>query len=244
VQDQVVFMFSGQSSQYVQMGRALFDNDRCFRTWMECLDSVARDEIGDSIVDALYFRCRGTPDGFDRTALSHPAIFMVQFALARTLIEAGARPGLLLGYSIGAFAAAALAGVMTAEDALQAVMQQAAALEEHCTPGGMIAVLACPQLYADSGLQEVCTVAAVNFHSHFVVAASRDRLSAIEENLRRRGVAHQRLAVSFAFHSPLIDAARTSCYAFLDSIPVGAPSIPLICCGTVRFVTPPPRYYW
>src|SRR5262245_62561009 len=137
-----VFMCSGQGSQYFQMGRALYDGDDTFREWMIELDDIARGESGKSVIETLYSdaHCKGDP--FDRTLLTHPAIFMVEYSLAQSLMRAGVRPDIVLGVSLGSFAAAAVAGFIDVEDALTAVARQAIALEEWCEPGGMIAVLA------------------------------------------------------------------------------------------------------
>src|SRR5579872_4118204 len=105
-------MFSGQGSQYFQMGRSLYDNNDTFRHWMMQLDGIARELSGNSVIEALYAPQRRIGDVFDRTALTHPAIFMVEYSLAQTLIHAGVCPDIVLGVSLGSFAAAAVAGFL------------------------------------------------------------------------------------------------------------------------------------
>src|SRR5215212_6073962 len=112
-----VFLFSGQGSQYFQMGRALFETNRTFRTWMTRLDDLARQCSGRSVLDTLYSDRYAKGDPFDRTLLSHQAIFMVEYSLAQTLIEAGVWPDLVLGASLGSFAAASVAEILAVEDA-------------------------------------------------------------------------------------------------------------------------------
>src|SRR5262245_63688851 len=142
-----VFMFSGQGSQYFHMGRALYDDNDTFRDWMIRLDDIARGASGRSVIETLYSDAHGKGDPFDRTLLTHPAIFMVEYSLAQSLMRAGVWPDIVLGASLGSFAAAAVAGFIGVEDALTAVMRQATALEECCEPGGMIAVLAIPACF-------------------------------------------------------------------------------------------------
>ena len=127
---ETVFMFSGQGSQYFHMGRALYDDNDTFRGWMVRLDEVARQASGSSVIEALYSDARAKGEPFDRTLLTHPAIFMVEYALAQALIHAGVVPDLVLGVSMGSFAAAAVAGFIDVEDALTAVIRQAMSLEE------------------------------------------------------------------------------------------------------------------
>ena len=83
----VVWMFSGQGSQYFQMGRALYDKNRTFRVWMDRLDNVAADFVGQSIVGLLYEPGQSKSQPFDQTLYTHPALFMVQYALAKTLLD-------------------------------------------------------------------------------------------------------------------------------------------------------------
>src|SRR5262245_6272077 len=135
-------MFSGQGSHYLQMGRALFDDNRIFRDWMMRLDDFVRQSSGTSVIETLYSDRHKAGDSFDRTLLTHPAIFMVEYSLAQTLIDLGVQPDMVLGVSVGTFAAATVAGFLGVENALTAVMRQASALEENCEAGGMTAVLA------------------------------------------------------------------------------------------------------
>jgi bacillaene synthase trans-acting acyltransferase len=225
-----VFMFSGQGSQYFHMGRALFERPGVFREWMLHLDGIARELCRNSVVDAVYYSGSKT-DNFDRTLLTHPAIFMVEYSLAQTLMHAGVMPDMTLGASLGAFAAAAVAGFMDVEDAMAATIKQAVAFETYCQPGAMLAVLAKPSLFDERFLREHSELAAVSSASHFTVAAEYERCLQIEAVLRDRDIVHQRLPVSFAFHSQWIDAAHRPFQAFVDSMAVKTGRIPLVCCA-------------
>lgn len=238
-------MFSGQGSQYFQMGRELFDGNGTFRHWMLQLDGVARREAGRSVVDALYTAGRGKSEPFDRTLLTHPAIFMVEYALAQCLLEAGVTPDMVLGVSMGSFAAAAVAGSLDVDDALAAAIGQAAALEGGCERGGMIAVLGDPALFGQEFLAARSELAAVNFATHFVVTAPHDELSAIEAELKRRSINHQRLPVSLPFHSRWMERAEGPFASFMKSIPVRRGRLPLACCEQAAILSGlPDDYFW
>lgn len=240
-----VFMFSGQGSQYFQMGKELFEKNDTFRNWMTRLDDVARRTSGVSVIAALYSDARSKGEAFYRTLLTHPAIFMVEYSLAQALMQAGVQPDMVLGTSMGSFAAAAVAGFIGVEDALTAVVRQALALEETCEPGGMTAVLANPALFVEDFLRTRSDLAAVNFDSHFVVSAGRADLDAIEATLRQRGVGHQRLPVAFAFHSPRIDRAKDTFVTFMQSIRRGQGRLPLLCCDRAAIVSDlSVDYFW
>jgi len=242
---ETVFMFSGQGSQYFHMGRDLYDGNDRFRGWMDRLDEMASREVGTSVVGTLYSGARKKGDPFDRTLFTHPAIFMVEYSLAQCLIEAGVRPSLVLGASLGSFAAAAVAGFIDAEDALTAVIGQAKALEECCEPGSMIAVLADPALFAEDFLSGRSELAGVNFATHFVVSARQADLEGIEAALKRRGVGFQRLPVSFPFHSRWIERAKASFEPFLRALRRRRGQVPLVCCDQADVLSElSDDYFW
>jgi acyl transferase domain-containing protein len=240
-----VFMFSGQGSHYYQMGKGLFDGDPTFREWMRRLDESARPSVGTSVVEALYASAHSKAEPFERTLLTHPAIFMVEYALAQSLARAGVRADMVLGASMGAFAAAAFAGILDVEDALAAVVRQATALEQGCEAGGMTAVLADPALFAEDFIGGRGELAAVNFASHFVVSARRRDLEEIEVALTRRGVGFQRLAVSLPFHSRWMDGARAPFEEFMGRVRRRPGKLPLMCCERASALDGlPDGYFW
>jgi len=238
-------MFSGQGSQHFHMGKPLYEGNDTFREWMLRLDAIVRQSSGRSVLETLYSAARGKGDPFDRTSLTHPAIFMVEYSLAQTLIDAGVLPDMVLGVSLGSFAAAAVAGLMDVEDALQAVLRQAAAFEESCEPGGMTAVLADPALFGEDFLSSRSELAGVNFSSHFVVSAKRTELAELEAALKQKGVTFQRLPVSFPFHSQWIDEAKAPFGSFMQSIRYKPARLPLVCCDRTDTVTAlGDDYFW
>jgi bacillaene synthase trans-acting acyltransferase len=240
-----VFMFSGQGSQYFHMGRALYDENSTFRNSMLRLDDLVEQLSGRSVIRTLYSETHGRGDPFDRTLLTHPAIFMVEYSLAQTLIHAGIRPDMVLGVSMGSFAAATVAGFIDAEDALTAVMRQATALEECCEPGGMTAVLADPAMFEEAFLSDRSELAAVNFSSHFVISAREPELVEIESVLRRQNVGFQRLPVSLPFHSQWMDEAEAPFESFMRSIRCTQGRLPLVCCDqTAILLDLPEKYFW
>lgn len=234
---ETVFMFSGQGSHYFQMGRALYEGNGTYREWMDRLDCIAKDLCGASVTQALYSEAHGKADPFERTLLTHPAIFMVEYSLAQSLERSGVLPDMVLGVSLGSFAAAAIAGCIGVEDALRAVIQQAIVLEQYCERGGMTAVLAPSTIFAEQFMADHSDLAAANFSSHFVISARRPDLTDIEATLKKRNICYQRLPVSFAFHSRWIDSAKGPFETFMRSISFKAANRSLVCCHEKRTVS-------
>jgi bacillaene synthase trans-acting acyltransferase len=238
-----VFMFAGQGSQYHQMGKQLFELNVVFREWMIRLDNLAQKISGRRVIDAIYSSSKS--EVFDRTLFTHPAIFMLEYSLAQCLIHEGVKPDLMLGASLGSFAAATVGGYIEVEDAMAAVIEQAAAFEASCERGGMVAVLADPSLYNEDFLHERSEMAGVNFSSHFAVSATQTALDAIESALKLRGLIHQRLAVSFAFHSRWIESARERFTSFMRSLSLGKGALPLVCCEQAATLMDLPHdFFW
>jgi acyl transferase domain-containing protein len=160
-------------------------------------------------------------------------------------MHAGLVPDKVLGASLGSFAAATVAGMIDAEDALTAVVDHAKTLEMSCEPGGMLAILHDPVLYDESFLTANCELAAVNFASHFVVSAPLGRIAEIESSLKSRGVTYQRLPVLFAFHSQWIENAKEPFRARMQAIPCHMSRLPMVCCDqATTLASLPENYFW
>lgn len=242
----VIFMFSGQGSQYYNMGRELYESQPYFRAWLRKGDRLAQEWLGGSVLAELYDPARKKSDPFSCTRFSHPAIFLVEYSLAQTLIEQGLIPDYILGASLGSFAALAVAGVLTFEAALSAVIEQARCIETTCPAGGMVAILDDPALFEQTPwLWQQSTLAGINFDRHFVIAANSKTLMAIQTALRQTGITAQDLPVSYAFHSPGIDPAGAAYCGFLQQLPLHAAQRPFICCATAtERVDFPDDYLW
>lgn len=225
------FLFSGQGSQYYQMGRSLYQASPFFRAQLDAHNEIASDLAGHSVLDVLYGdKERGDP--FDQTSLAGVSICMLELALAATLIHHDQLPDCVVGSSLGVFAASVVAGALSAEQALMLTLRQGLVLEQSCEEGAMIAVLASPQLYHQlSALREHTEVAAINFDNHFVIAMPVDAVDRVQEALKRNEAVFQRMAVSRAFHSRWIDPAEHAFKACLNALPIKAPRIPLFCCA-------------
>lgn len=240
-----VFLFSGQGAQYFQMGRGLYEESSVFRDCMDRMDAQVERTLGVSVLRELY-GARGRAEPFDALRLTHPALFLVEYALARTVMQLGVRPDLTLGASLGTLVALAVSGHLSMEAALQLVLEQALIIEEDCPPGGLIAVMAEPRLYWGSPtLRALSVVAGQNFASHFVLAAPQAHLEEVTSVLRAASATYQRLPVRYPFHSPWMDPVRDRLIQAGVTHRLGMGAIPLMCCATSGLLeSPATDYYW
>lgn len=222
-----VFMYSGQGSQYYSMGKELYEHDAVFRRSMDACDSVHRSLTGNSIVAELYNDARRRDELTD-ISISHPALFSVGYSLTQVLLDRKIQPDYVLGYSLGEYIAAAVAGALALEDAMAIVVQQARLLSEGATGGGMLTVLSSvdhfernPSLYAGS------TLACVNYDQNFVVSGSYETLIDIKAQLDELSVVSVVLPVQHGFHSPSVDPIEAQFRQFLERIPMQRPRLPM-----------------
>lgn len=240
------FMFSGQGSQYFHMGRQLFEQDIIFRKWMLLLDKTATQILGESVLEKIYDTYKVVHDDFNQTIYTHPAIFMVEYALARMLMEKGVIPDLVVGSSLGEFVAAAVAGVSDPETMLEIVIMQARIIDSKCPPGGMMAVLATPEWYQRLSIFQLKSeIAAVNSNTHFVVSGTKEGLQEIAHELKRHELLYHILPISHGFHSSMIDLAKQEITSSLSQNAFCSPNISWVSGLNGEFLgKPEPNYFW
>lgn len=240
-QENTVFMFSGQGSHYFQMGRELFEGNPLFRRHFLRMDEVAADLLGVSLSKMLYGDRRKS-DAFDCTLLSSSSIFVVEYALAQTLLGNGVEPDMMLGASLGVYCSIALADCLNAEETLALVIGQAKVFDQRCERGSMLALLADPRLYAESPVLYCNSeIAASNYAGHFVISARQTDLPQIESFLKARDVVFYNLPVSRPFHTRWTEPARSAILALLESLQFARPKLPVVCCaqaGPLDDITP------
>ncbi|WP_186163232.1 ACP S-malonyltransferase [Burkholderia gladioli] len=246
MQRKTVFLMSGQGSQYYHMGIDLHAAEPVFRRSMEALDAVVGEAAGFSLLAVLYGGNVKRTTPFDRTLHTHPALFMLQYSLAQTLLARGIEPDYLLGTSLGEYVAAALAGVGSPEQVLRILLHKAQLAEQHCGPGAMLAVLDDPARYErDPVLHRNSALAGVNHDQHFVLSGEREALKRVHAHLQAQQVVCLMLPISHGFHSSAMDPCLP---ALLDTAPqtLAAPRIPLISCllGDRLTAAPDKDYFW
>ncbi|TAM13110.1 MAG: amino acid adenylation domain-containing protein [Rhodanobacter sp.] len=229
----VVFAFPGQGSTYPGMGRALHAAEPVFRDAFDACMAAAQGSAGFDLRERLW---SDDPDALLPTAVMQPAIFAMEYALAQWWRSLGAEPVALVGHSVGEFAAAALAGVFTPEDAMRLVIQRAALMQAQ-PPGAMLSVrMPADELRAQ--LPADLTLAVENAPGAGVVAGASEAVAALAASLAARGIACRPLHTSHAFHSALMEPAVAPFHAAAEAVARHVPSLPIVSTVTGQLLDP------
>lgn len=223
----VTFLFPGQGAQYPAMGAALYAHSAAFRAAADqCLEVLAAQGLD---LRALLFRPEPrSPEAaakLQETAVTQPAVFVVEWALSKLWESLGVKPAALVGHSVGEFAAAALSGALGLEDALRLVAARGR-LVQALPPGAMLSVRL-PAEEVRPLLSGGLSLAAENGPQLSVVAGPTPEVEAFERALAAKGVAARRLRTSHAFHSAMMEPAMPAIAQEVARLTLRPASLPI-----------------
>ena len=234
----VVFMFPGQGAQYVGMSRGLYEKESVFRKHLdECCERL-KGPLGLDLRTVLFPSPEDAAEAAERlnqTAITQPALFAVEYALARLWMSWGVVPQAMIGHSIGEYVAAHLAGVMSLPDALALVAERGRLMQS--MPAGSMLAVHLPASELEGKLAEGLSMAAVNGPSLCVVSGPTEAILVLEKDLQRRNLAATRLHTSHAFHSAMMDPILEPFRERLKAVKLSPPRIPFVSNLSGTFIT-------
>ena len=234
----VTFMFSGQGTQYVNMGRGLYRCEPGFREQIDKCCELLEPHLGFDLRRVLFPSDEEQDEAAQRllqTAISQPALFVIEYGLAQLLIEWGVRPKVMIGHSLGEYVAACVAGVFSLEDALALVATRGRLMQE--MPYGAMLAVALPEPDIGHYLNGKLSLAAVNGPSLCVVSGPTEAVVELETELTRKGLAGRRLHTSHAFHSEMMQPVLKAFTARMEGVQLKRPAIPYVSNVTGTWIT-------
>jgi phthiocerol/phenolphthiocerol synthesis type-I polyketide synthase E len=233
----LVFMFPGQGAQYPNMGLDLYQGEPIFRAQVDRCAEVLIPHLGCDLRSILY------PDETDtaaaqllnETAITQPALFVIEYALAKLWMAWGVRPQAMIGHSLGEFVAACLAEVFSLEDGLAVVAARGRLMQQ--LPAGAMLAVPLAEVEVRRLIDAPLSIAAINGPSLCVVTGPQEAVEALERELAERGIESRRLDTSRAFHSVMMETLVEPFTELIGRVALRRPSLPFISNLTGTWIT-------
>ncbi|GAB2542667.1 hybrid non-ribosomal peptide synthetase/type I polyketide synthase [Spirosoma aerophilum] len=225
---ETVFVFPGQGSQYLNMGRELYENEPVYRQAVDACAELLLDQLDTDIRLVLYPEPTDSSakERLKNTRYTQPALFVTEYALATLWISWGIQPTLFCGHSIGEFVAAHLAGVFSLADALMLIAARGRLISG--LPRGSMLSIRADIADIQKLLPQTLSIAAINSRSQCVVAGADEDIAAISQLLDSQEIPNRVLETSHAFHSAMMDPILHPFKAMVEQVSLQRPRKPIV----------------
>ena len=233
----VGFLFPGQGSQFLDMGKSLYDSETVYRDAVDTCSELLKSDLNLDIRDIIFPKKKSqeTEDRLKDTQFTQPALFVTEYALSQLWMHWGLKPNVLCGHSIGEFVAAHLAGVLSLKDALHVIAVRGR-LVANLPSGGMLSVR-----LSEARLKELLpkslSIAAINSKHLCVVAGEHKAIEDFANILESQDIPNRLLITSHAFHSAMMEPILEAFTLALNTVQLQKPKIPIVSTVTGTWMT-------
>jgi len=234
--DRIVFLFTGQGSQYHRMAEDLYHSDSVFQETIHRCNDLLKPLMKPRLIDLLYGV--GSEEMIHQTVYTQPVIFSVEYALAKMWESWGVAPSVVMGHSIGEYVAACLARVFSLEHGLKLVAARGQLMQSLPDNGAMAVVVARPERveHVIQSYSERISIAAVNAPENTVVSGDQEAIEEMRMRFAEDNIPSQPLRISQGIHSHLMDPILERFQAIAEEIDYSSPKIPIVSNATGRII--------
>ncbi|MBL1208761.1 hybrid fatty acyl-AMP ligase/type I polyketide synthase [Geminocystis sp. GBBB08] len=225
---QIAFLFTGQGSQYSKMGYELYQTSPTFKNTIDYCEQILNNYLDKPITEILF-------DGenenlLNQTIYTQPALFVIEYALAKLWLTWGIKPAIVMGHSVGEYVAATIAEIFSLEDALKLIAYRGKLIQKLPLDGGMLCLLTNEEKVNQliDKFNDQVEISVINGDNNIVISGYQQILDVIENEARKNNIKTKKLTVSHGFHSFLMESILAEFREIALTVDYKLPKLPII----------------
>ncbi|WP_017293948.1 hybrid fatty acyl-AMP ligase/type I polyketide synthase [Geminocystis herdmanii] len=225
---QIAFLFTGQGSQYSKMGEQLYQTSSYFKNIVDYCEQILNQYLDKPLTEVLFQE--ENADLLNQTLYTQPALFVIEYALAKLWLSYGIQPSIIMGHSVGEYVAATLAGVFSLEDGLKLIAYRGKLMQTLPLDGGMVCLFTSLDKVEKliNPYNNQVEISVINGDNNIVISGYNHTLEEIIIEAQKHNIKSRKLAVSHGFHSFLMQPILTQFKEIAETIDYNLPQLPLI----------------